>query len=280
MPECSGWITRRVLFVMMIAPAPRWIGTPDRRLLANWHASVAPLRMTLVICPPFFHERVVSYRLFALVAARLAAIGIDCLRFDYYGTGDSDGEDEQFSLAGASADIEQAIVAARSFSSSDSRVSLLGVRAGGWAATDVAAVHPDLSQCWLWQPLESGEAYLNTLHRIDDAERATRAGEPFYRSPSSHAEDGQLMGCAFPAALQNDLMAARLGASELDMPCGVLDERKALEQLDSSAPQIELHRNETQWTDSLKVRATFLTRELREAIDQLAVSIMKLDQIR
>ncbi|MFZ0872599.1 MAG: hypothetical protein WAM90_17940, partial [Rhodanobacter sp.] len=73
------------------APTPLWLGSPGRRLFATWYASPSAPRATVVICPPFFHEQFLSSRLFSLVAARLAQAGIACLRVDYYGTGDSEG---------------------------------------------------------------------------------------------------------------------------------------------------------------------------------------------
>lgn len=260
---------------MTVAPIPRWLGPPGRRLFATWHPAAAPARMTLVVCPPLFHERVLGYRLFGLVAARLATAGIACLRFDYYGSGDSAGTDADFDLAGAAADVATAVAAARAWSPSNASIGLLAVRGGGWPAWAAAADDPAITHCWFWQPLRYGADYLERLQRIDAAERATRAAPPFCRPPSSYREDGQLTGYACPEPLQRALRDARLPARELPAgtTCGVLDLPQALGDASFATHRIELPESATQWADTLKVRAAFLSRELTESIDRLASAL-------
>lgn len=261
---------------MTIAPIPRWLGPPERRLFATWHPGVAPVRMTLVVCPPLFHERVLGYRLFGLAAARLAAAGIACLRFDYYGSGDSAGTDADFDLAGARADVATAVAAARAWSPSSASIGLLAVRGGGWPAWAVAADDPGITHCWIWQPLARGAEYLERLQQIDAAERATRAAPPFCRPPSSYLEDEQLTGYACPEPLRRELRDARLPSRNLPAGTisGVLDLPQALDDATFATHRIELPESATQWADTLKVRAAFLTRTLTEPIDRLASALL------
>jgi uncharacterized protein len=249
---------------------PLWLGTPGRRLFATWYASRAAPCATVVICPPFFHEQFLSSRLFSLIAARLAQAGIACLRIDYYGTGDSEGSDAEFSIRGAREDIAIAVTAART-RAGGAPVVLLGIRAGGWPAWSVAANDVSISQLWIWQPVPSGNEYLAELQRLDKAERTLRADYPFCRQLGSYQEDGQLVGYACPESLHHEIRDAQLASRLLphSTVLGVLTEHRTLEIPGYTPRRIELPKSKTQWKDRLEVRATFLTRELHEPVDRL-----------
>jgi hypothetical protein len=249
---------------------PLWIGTPGRRLFATWYVGRAAPRATVVICPPFFHEQFLSSRLFSLIAARLAQAGIACLRIDYYGTGDSEGGDAEFSIHGAREDIAVAVTAARA-RAGDTPVVLLGIRAGGWPAWSVAANDASISQLWIWQPILSGNEYLAELQRLDEAERKLRADYPFCRQLGSYLEDGQLVGHACPESLLHEIRNAKLmsGPLPVNTVLGVLTEHRTLEIPGYVPRRIELPQSRTQWKDRLEVRATFLTRELHEPVDRM-----------
>ncbi|MFK2873612.1 alpha/beta hydrolase family protein [Dyella lipolytica] len=257
---------------MSVMSVPQWLGPPGRRLFATWHGCNEPAGMTLVICPPLFHERVLGYRLFGLLAARLAAAGIACLRFDYYGTGDSAGDDLDFSLEGACTDIAIAVAAARAQSVGGGSVGLLAVRGGGWPAWSATVRDPSISHCWIWQPLTDGAEYLDALQRVDTAERTVRTNPPFCKAPSTSRDDGQLVGCACPESLRRELRDAQLPATNLlpGTSLGVLGRRNELDRATFATYRIELTESATQWADTLKVRATFLTKALTEPIDRLA----------
>jgi|GEM_PF-1283834 len=251
-------------------PKPFWLGAPGRRLFATWYAGSAAPSAVVVICPPFFHEQFLSSRLFGLIAARLAQAGIACLRIDYYGTGDSEGSDAEFSIHGASEDIAVAVTAARA-RAAGAPVVLLGIRAGGWPAWSVAANDASISQLWVWQPILSGNEYLAELQRLDKAERTLRADYPFCRQLGSYQEDGQLMGYACPESLHHEIRNAQLTSHRLpdSTVLGVLTDHHTLEIPGFALRRIELPKSRTQWKDRLEVRATFLTRELHEPVDRL-----------
>ena len=94
---------------------------------------------------------------------RLSAAGIDTLRFDYFGTGDSAGEMVDADLAGWETDIELAIEELRDMVGS-ARVTLIGLRLGATLAARVAARRPgDVDRLVLWDPIQSGLEYLASL---------------------------------------------------------------------------------------------------------------------
>jgi hypothetical protein len=256
--------------IVTSAPTPLWLGSPGRRLFATWYASPSAPRATVVVCPPFFHEQFLSSRLFSLIAARLAQAGLACLRVDYYGTGDSEGNEAEFSIHGAREDIAVAVAAARA-RSGGAPISLLAVRGGGWPAWLFATGDGSISQLWIWQPILSGSSYLAELHRLDEAERALRADYPFCRQLGSYREDSQLVGYTCPDALHGEIMAAEFPSQPLsgNTILGVLADNRIGEIPGHTTQRIELPESRTHWKDTLEVRATFLTRDLHEPIDRL-----------
>lgn len=150
---------------------PSFLDSSAGRLFTAYHPPRGVARGGVLICPPMFHEHVRGYRLFSLVADTLASVGLGVLRFDYPGSGDSDGEDTAFSL-----DLsENAARAALAFL--EQRIgslpkAMLGVRGGSYIAARLGAEHAD-ARLWLWQPTGSGAQYLQTLAAIDRAERTS-----------------------------------------------------------------------------------------------------------
>ena len=86
---------------------PMRIGTAGRELFATFHPAVgAPARTEAVlICNPFGQESLRANRMLKVVADRLSRSGYPTLRFDYYGSGDSDGDTQEFSCFSAQRDI-------------------------------------------------------------------------------------------------------------------------------------------------------------------------------
>jgi predicted alpha/beta-fold hydrolase len=94
-------------------------------------------RMGLVFCPPFAEEHKQGYRVFVELARRLEREGFACLRFDYRGTGDSEGPFTDFSLAGARRDIAGAVAFLRERAGVE-RIGLIGLRLGASLALQSA----------------------------------------------------------------------------------------------------------------------------------------------
>jgi alpha/beta superfamily hydrolase len=67
-----------------------------------------PNRRAMLMCAPFGQEAIRSQRLFRVIAERLARAGCATLRFDHFGTGDSDGDERDASLAAWIADVPEA----------------------------------------------------------------------------------------------------------------------------------------------------------------------------
>jgi exosortase A-associated hydrolase 2 len=118
--------------------------------------------LALVFCPPFAEEKKGAHRLLVETARALADHGVAVLRFDYRGTGDSEGSFAEFTLAGAEEDIQRALAFVRA-QYPGTPAGLLGVRLGAALAARVAESWPSEAGCAhclvLWEPVINGRRY-------------------------------------------------------------------------------------------------------------------------
>ncbi len=132
---------------------PMLIGTAERPLFAVYSAASGKRqRRAAVLCAAFGEEYGRTHRTARLLAQRLASSGAEVLRFDYYGTGDSGGRDEEFAMHGAVDDAVVAVAEARELGGVR-RVTLIGLREGAAAALRAAAVAPGVDRLVLWDPV-------------------------------------------------------------------------------------------------------------------------------
>jgi hypothetical protein len=93
----------------------------------------------VVLFHGFTGDRMESHWIFVKCSRALAQAGIASLRFDFYGSGESDGEFRQMSLRGEIADARAAVAFMRGQKSMDpERVGLLGLSLGGTVAAALA----------------------------------------------------------------------------------------------------------------------------------------------
>jgi pimeloyl-ACP methyl ester carboxylesterase len=145
---------------------PYFFGTHERRLFGIYEA---PQRSSagrgVVLCYPWGAEYIHAYRAMRQLAKMLTAIGIHTLRFDYFGTGDSDGDTEKGDLSGWENDIQSAITELKDTSES-TQVSLVGLRLGATLAANAAVRGgAEVSSLVLWDPIVSGVEYLTEIQR-------------------------------------------------------------------------------------------------------------------
>jgi len=138
---------------------PLFFPSDDFRLFAVLHT---PERATsdcgVVFCAPFAEEHKQGYRVFVEMARRLEAVGFACLRFDYRGTGDSEGPFAAFSLEGAVRDIAAAAALLRQ-RTGVARIGLIGLRLGASLAWRAAEGGLEASHLALWQPIVDGNLF-------------------------------------------------------------------------------------------------------------------------
>jgi uncharacterized protein len=140
------------------------LGSAQRRLFAiHEPAAWAAGRVrAVVLCHPLGVEYTYAYRSMRHLALKLAVSGCHTLRFDYYGTGDSGGEESETDLPGCEFDVEVAMEAIADIAGT-TKVSLVGLRGGANIAAHVAMrCAGDVEALVLWDPLTAGETYQRT----------------------------------------------------------------------------------------------------------------------
>lgn len=233
---------------------PFWIEQPSGRLFAVWHGGGGAAHALVLLCPPLLHEAMRSQRLFALLADALARCGCDVLRFDYSGTGDSDGRDEDFDLDLAKRDAHAALAALQR-RRPGIPVHVIGVRAGAFAAVPLAR-RAGVASLWLWQPVVRGGDHLAHLRRLDAFERANP--QRYRQAVGAWREGGveAVMGFPCSPAFVDTLSAARLNPADVaGIDLGVF-EAEGTPTPFTAARRLDLPVALTAWVDRIDMART------------------------
>jgi pimeloyl-ACP methyl ester carboxylesterase len=135
------------------------------RLLFGLYTPAAERRKRrgVIICNPWGGEALRAHRSLRFLGELLAQSGLDVLRFDYSGTGDSFGAEDAVRMEHWIDDTEFAIDELMS-ASGVSRVSLVGLRLGSYVAAAAAARRSDVvDRAVLWEPMVEGRRYLQEM---------------------------------------------------------------------------------------------------------------------
>lgn len=139
-------------------------GASTRQLFGVYHASekrVARAPAALLF-NPFGEEAIRAFRLYKILAERLARNGVASLRFDYFGSGDSAGDDRDVTFMGMVDDARCAQEELAELSGAR-RFIWIGLGLGGAVAIKAAEEAIVLERLVLWDPVIDGAAYLNEL---------------------------------------------------------------------------------------------------------------------
>ncbi len=134
----------------------RYVEFPTRTgktLRGMMHLPAPPLKQpapAVVLFHGFTGHRMESHWLFVKCSRALAKAGIASLRFDFYGSGESDGEFREVTLSGEIADGRTAVAFLRGQAEIEpERVGLLGLSLGGAVAATLApSVHAKVLVLW------------------------------------------------------------------------------------------------------------------------------------
>ncbi len=177
------------------APEPIYFGPPARRLFGWYHAPApaAARNRAVVLCAPLGHEALHAHAAYRYLAEELAAAGFAALRFDYDGTGDSAGGDDDEDRVGHWLEsIGQAADTLRRCSAAEA-VSLFGVRMGATLAAVAAAERGDITELLLWAPCRSGRLWQREM-RVLQAARGPQQAREGTGDEDDPAEEGEEAG--------------------------------------------------------------------------------------
>jgi alpha/beta superfamily hydrolase len=150
-----------------IERTPLFFGPEERSLFGWYHApdNGAAGDLAMVVCPPPGHEGVNAHRPLRHLTDALAKAGVPALRFDYHGTGDSAGRDEDPARVAAWREsISVAMTTLRTLSGC-TRIGLIGLRLGALLAAAVAA-EQEVDCLVLWFPPARGRTWVREMRAL------------------------------------------------------------------------------------------------------------------
>lgn len=153
----------------------------DDGLLFGWlHMPAgggAPLGV--VICNPFGFEELCAHRSLRRLAEDCAAAGLPTLRFDYHGTGDSAGRDDEEALPGAWLSSIHAAAESLKRQAGVERLVFIGLRLGALLAAIAASQRADVDGLVALAPIVSGRAYVREMRALQMASAAGSSEDVF-----------------------------------------------------------------------------------------------------
>ncbi|RQO39677.1 alpha/beta hydrolase [Variovorax sp. KBW07] len=193
---------------------PLMFGPASRQVFGVFHAA-DPERAedtAVLLCPPFGQEGLRTHRFFKVLAERLSRAGIATLRFDFYGSGDSPGNESEGELDGWRRDLCSAHEELRR-RAPGAAIVWVGARLGATLAVLAArSGRCDPVRLVLWEPVIDGRRYARLLREqhvaaIDTTfcipDLAWRNG--LLKSPDALPEEA--LGTALSPALRAQLAA-------------------------------------------------------------------------
>jgi len=179
---------------------PLYFGPASDSLFGWYHTPQAqsPSQTALVICPPIGYEYMHAHRSLRHLADRLAGSGLPTLRFDYHGSGDSGGLNQDPDRVAAWLDsIRQAVFTVRHLSGCE-EVGLIGLRMGASFAAMIAA-ETEIGPLVLWEPCTQGRRFVRELRAL----YMTASSQP--DTPLQEAADIESAGFVITAQTAADL---------------------------------------------------------------------------
>lgn len=234
------------------------------------HSAVGPTRALVVMCPPLLHEHARSHRFFSQMAGRLADDGVACLRFDYHGTGDAEGDDADFSPDLALEDIACAAAELRRRAGEHPLV-LMGIRAS--APLAFHAANPARADAlWLWLPVVDGCAHVQSLEAQDLAARTDPRRYPLRALPVP-AERDELVGFRTSAGFRRELASRCVVAGGTHLPVAVVTGPDTMPVAFADGAHHVLPQAASDWVDELDLRSIIHLRDAEPVVQALLLDL-------
>lgn len=119
----------------------------------------------VLLCYPMAQEYMRCHWANRQLVNRLSRAGMHCMRFDYYGTGDSAGTASDTDLGQWLSDVNTGLTELKDISGA-SKVSLVGLRFGAAIAASTPVKSHRVRKLILWDPVVNGSLYLNSLREM------------------------------------------------------------------------------------------------------------------
>jgi len=163
----------------------------------------------VLLCYPLAQEYMRSHWVFRQLASQLAKTGVHCMRFDYYGSGDSAGDCVDGGMAQWHSDIDTALIELKDMAGVN-KVSLVGLRFGASIAATAPVQAHKVRNLVLWNPVVSGASYLENLRKLDHAKSKTHKHYRNAWSQNAKGKPTELYGFSFSDRMLEDIQALDL----------------------------------------------------------------------
>jgi acyl transferase domain-containing protein len=198
---------------------PFYFGDPQKRLCGIHHPPSGKTERNegVLICHPMPQEYIHCYWSLRELSELLSMEGYHVLRFDYFGTGDSEGESYEVDINQWRADVLAAADELKNRYGVD-KISVIGLRFGAtlaFQASSEDSMH--FNRLVLWDPVLNGETLIKELESIQD-EIILNFKPDLLKSPQDRNNE-ELIGYPFPERHRNlikgvDLFNGPLPAAE------------------------------------------------------------------
>ncbi|MES9832890.1 MAG: alpha/beta hydrolase [Candidatus Thiodiazotropha sp. DIVDIV] len=149
----------------------------ERIFTVEHHPHESKPTKAYIFIHPFAEEKLWSHRVYVATARAFCDQGVFVARFDFRGHGDSDGEFSDSSLDGHLKDVNAVIDHVKSICPSVTSIGLLGLRLGGSIAVLTANSRDDVDELILWDPVLSGDRYMQDILRSNLAAQMAVKGK-------------------------------------------------------------------------------------------------------
>ncbi|MEO6517766.1 MAG: hypothetical protein ABIO17_02055 [Pseudoxanthomonas sp.] len=198
---------------------PFYFGDQPRVLFGLRHLAAATPKGNVLVCAPLLQEGIRCQRALWALAQAMAAQGLETLRFDWYGSGDSRGNSNEISLPGLAADIQSArqqLPLVRTGTPSPLPVArLLGVRSAALPLLLHASCSTQPADLVLWAPTLDG-ASLVAAWREQHRRQLYVTGR--FPKPPQAAASNELLGFVLHERLLQALQAWQ--CAQVTLPVG------------------------------------------------------------
>ena len=131
----------------------------------------------VIFCHGFSGHRIETHFIFVTAARRLAERGFVSLRFDFRGSGESEGEFVDMTTSAEISDARQALdVLAQRPEVDPARLGVVGISLGGLVAASTAAREPRIKSAILWAAVADLPTVLNAKRAADSDKEIASQG--------------------------------------------------------------------------------------------------------
>ena len=146
---------------------PFYFGDSDKQLYGVYdHPKSNNLSDSgVLLCYPMAQEYMRCHWANRQLVSHLSRAGMHCMRFDYYGTGDSAGLASDADLGQWRSDVNTGLTELKDISGA-SKISLAGLRFGAAIAATAPVKNHRVSKLVLWDPVVNGASYIDSLREM------------------------------------------------------------------------------------------------------------------